>query len=171
MPHLLRVSNNKRRWDKYPDVSWLAVNELQADALSDLKTDGGKLSVWQVEDDESNLQRLVAALAANRDKLDKVDYVLVDQKILEYISANAKIVLGDSPDEEANRWHLDLTELSVTKVVNLSRAISEANKVRRVLPKEVKAWVRTAIQSGWIDISNVNEKIRPEIKKLIESGT
>jgi hypothetical protein len=53
-----------------------------ADAVGDLRTTDNELSVWRVETDQSNLNAVLAAFASNRDRLDKLDYALVQEKVL-----------------------------------------------------------------------------------------
>lgn len=65
MPFLLRAIRKAKRY-KNPDLSWLGQDELQADAMQDLKTDSNSISVWHIVDDQSNKERIVAALAATR---------------------------------------------------------------------------------------------------------
>lgn len=39
---------NQARWFTKPDVDWLEDGELKGDALTDIKTENGKLSVYKV---------------------------------------------------------------------------------------------------------------------------
>lgn len=57
----------KNRWYKTEEISWLPDNELQADALDDLRTKYNELSVYRIDENESNLDRVIAALATNTD--------------------------------------------------------------------------------------------------------
>ena len=64
-------------------LDWLEDDDTQADALWSLRTKGNQLSVWLIDDNKSNLKRVIAALAAGRDTLDKIDYALIDRRVLE----------------------------------------------------------------------------------------
>ena len=68
MPLFLRIIR-KAKWYKNEQVPWLPEGELQADTLTDLSTKSNELSVWHIEDDRSNLEQVVTALAAGRDHL------------------------------------------------------------------------------------------------------
>jgi hypothetical protein len=46
-----------------------------------LRVNEGTLSVWHIEDDRSNLDVVIAALAATRQNVDKFEYGLFDQEI------------------------------------------------------------------------------------------
>ena len=73
--HVLHRSRHKAaviapRWLR-PD--WLAGDEVQADALVDLSTKDNELSVWLIENDKSNLEHVVTALAANCNTISNLD--------------------------------------------------------------------------------------------------
>jgi hypothetical protein len=90
VPLLLR-GIRKRRWstdttDK--SISWLSNGEIQSDALGDLNTSNNTLSVWYVEDDQSNLDQVITALASNRDAISNLDYVLFDISLVNSIQIN-----------------------------------------------------------------------------------
>jgi hypothetical protein len=78
VPFLLR-SIRKAKWHKNPDLSWLSQDELQADAMQDLRTDSNTISVWHILDDQSNKERIVAALAAARQFAVQFDYFLLEE--------------------------------------------------------------------------------------------
>jgi hypothetical protein len=79
MALILRIVR-KSRWSFTPP--WLSEDDLQADSLVDFSTKKNELSVWHIDKDESNLKRIISALAANRDTLSNFDYALFDKKIL-----------------------------------------------------------------------------------------
>lgn len=57
----------QRRWAMQPDVDWLEDGELMGDALSDIQTKSGSLSVYEVAN-EADRQRIAVALAATRNE-------------------------------------------------------------------------------------------------------
>jgi hypothetical protein len=78
MPLILRKIR-KARWYQYDrsDFPWLLEEDIPADPLGDLATNDNELSVWQINDDKSNLPRVAAALAANCDDISNLDYALI----------------------------------------------------------------------------------------------
>ncbi|MDE6244752.1 MAG: hypothetical protein K2M50_03750, partial [Treponemataceae bacterium] len=58
---------------------------IAGDAISDLRTTNNTLSVWKVSDEKANdeLLDLAVVAALNRDKLQKVSYVLLDESWLD----------------------------------------------------------------------------------------
>ena len=130
-------------------LDWLKDYDTQADALWSLRTKGNQLSVWLIDDNQSNLHRVVAALAAGRDTLDKIDYALIDEQVLDSLNIRSRKMDGLSPDGGANQnWHYDLAELSGKQLVAL------AVYMRKRLVREPKSKVKTAIlqsiQSGFV---------------------
>jgi len=107
---------NKRKWDRL-NVPWLKPNQIQADPLGDLRINEGALSVWHIEDDESNLDLVIAALVATRQNFDKFEYGLFDQEIVTGFDGLEKHRLYD--DEVQSRildairtGHIDLQKLN-----------------------------------------------------------
>ena len=119
---------------------WLPDGDVQADALTSLRTKGNRLSVWSIDDDRSNLSRVIAALAAGRDYLDKLDYAIIDDRDLASLGVRVVRVDGESSDEGANqRWHRDLITLSGRQLVG------SAACMRGGLTREPKSRVRELV--------------------------
>lgn len=68
------------------------IGGLQADALKNFKTTENKLSVYQIEniDDRTLVIRVLAAIAAGRDKPGEIDYAIFDSMILKKIGINVE---------------------------------------------------------------------------------
>src|SRR5262249_43401606 len=127
-------------------------------------SEDNKLSVWYVEHDCSNLERLITALGANRDHLNNVDYILLDDQWLSELSIQCQQSDGNTPDQEVNtRWHHDLVGLSAEKHEALTKVLLEQGHIDRVLPKRLLALIEKAIELGHIDI----ERLRPGIRSKI----
>jgi hypothetical protein len=123
VPFVLRKIR-KAKWYKHQDVPWLREGELQADALSDFYTENNTLSIWLVTDDRLNLERIAAALAANRDVISNLDYTLLNVRLLDDLNIKIEPTRGDSSDQIANTsWHRDLIELSTLNLMGLANTI------------------------------------------------
>lgn len=158
MPFILRKIR-KARWykDAHP---WLKTGELQADALRDLKTDENVLSVWQILDDKSNLERVVTALATTADNICNLDFALLNIEVLSRLGIEAKTTPGTSRDASANRWHLELTELSANKVLGLAHALSELGERERVPEPRVLELITKSVIAGDIEKTGLRFKER-----------
>lgn len=158
MPFVLRKLDRKAAF--YP-IDGIPDGDVQADALSDLRTRANALSVWLVDEDRGNLHRIVAALAAGRMQLAKLDYALIDQRALEALDIQVVPKGGLSCDVEANaRWHRDILELSGAKLVELAAALQTEAALERVQKSDVRAHIVHSISMGFIDPNGLEETIR-----------
>ena len=163
MPFLLRAIR-KNRWR--PELpTWLGSDDVPADPLGDLSTLDNKLSVWYVDDAQQNLGRVSAALAAGREKIDKLDYALIDIDTLTRLGIESKKTPGESPDDHANKnWHYDLHRLSGKALTSLAKAILPQTESRaRLLPKKVKELIKAGLSNAELD----SERLKPEVRKRL----
>ena len=159
---LLLRSIRKARWSQPPE--WCDEGDLGADALNDLATKDHALSVWQIEQDESNLERVIAALAAMRDNLSNFDLVLFPEEIVAASGIATNRSEGKSADEEANaRWHCDLRMISASKLASLARSIKARGTVRRIPERQVGTLISAGVQDGRIDSESVSPGIRESL--------
>ena len=159
MPYLLRKIR-RVRWDPEltKEIPGLASNECPSDCLADLNTAECNLSVWQINDDRSNLDDVVVALGSNCDRITNLDYALIDREKVEAISKLKKTV-GQSPHNKANdNWHWDLIGLSVERLRQLAELMyGEAVRVR-ITRKDVENLVRKALDQRQLDRTRLNIK-------------
>jgi hypothetical protein len=166
MPLVLRKIK-KAKWYKNVVVPWLKKGELQADALTDLKTTNNRLSVWLVQNDKSNLDRIITALASTCEYLTNIDFALLDQSILEQLDIKWEKTKGDSHDDVINQTnHLDLIELTATKLYQFAHKIQTNGTMTRYLEKKVINLVIEAIRIGRIAKNRLNEKIQRRIRDI-----
>jgi hypothetical protein len=165
MPLVFRMINSRVRWYKGLPPSWLETpDDCPADSLNDFRTHDNSLSTFIVDDDRSNLNRIVAALAGTRPDIDKLDYLLFDLQTLSTSSVRTKKSRGDTPDEKVNEWHVDIIEVSGFKLVRLISAIRAGQyQTGRFLPKEIRQLIEQGVNSGEINRERLQAKIREEI--------
>lgn len=150
----------KSKWYAAP---WLPAGDAPADALGSLGTRRNTLSIWMIEEDESDLERIVAAVAATGDHLAEFDFALLDRRSIEGLGILIHEVAGTSPDVEANARHADLVELSAGKVAGLARAIMANGDRRRFLGKQVLDLIRASIGAGRF----TPESLKPDVRKYL----
>ncbi len=148
MAYFLRVVR-QARWYKYPELDWLPDGGLQADALGDLQTTGNELSVYRVEN-EMDRDRVIVALAANRDNLANLDYAVFDDAGLVSIGVAISQQDGQTPDLAVNRLHYNLVNLTAENLVQIAQAISSGEHVR-ISRKDIELKLRRSIESGELD--------------------
>ena len=154
------------RWQT--DPLWLPAGELQAAALFDLRFSNNKLSIWKIEDDGSNLDRVLTALAANKGKtnIENIDYVLLTEELIEGLGIKIEKSKGGTLDDVANsEWHYDLTELSTSRIVSIAKCIKDSPKKRRS-EVEVKRLIREGLKRKHIDIALADEPLRSKLQAL-----
>jgi hypothetical protein len=162
VPLLLRTIT-KNRW--YREFDWVAPDQVQADALKDLGTTNGALSVWEVDDQRANLDRILSALAASRESLQHMDYLLVEQDLVLELDISVEVNSGDSVDADANEnWHRDLTRLTARGLADLAYVCRQHGEPGRRLPKELAALIRDGIAAQRLSVElmkpGLAEKVR-----------
>lgn len=161
MPLLLRVIR-KNRWecpDPYPE--WASEGELLADPLGDLFTKENRLSLWHIEDDESNLERIVVGIAGTRDSVSNLDMLLFDVQVLSEVGFKIEHSIGGSIAEEANRnWHRDVVDLTARKIVRLAELMMEKGRCKRLTERRVLTLLKVAAEAGAIELNNLKGGVR-----------
>ena len=170
MPLWLRKIS-KSRWYGHEAHPWLPngsleADAIQADAMSDLKTENNALSVWRINDDRTNLEQIIIALAAKLSKPTHLDYALFDQQFLVNNEFKIEQVPGETPCAAANSCHFHLTELSVHKLTEVAELIKGKAERNRCTKKETLALIKRAIDSGDISREGLDTRIVEAVKKL-----
>lgn len=144
---------------------------MQADTVSDLPTKGNKLSVWQIDDDKSNLNQVLTAYAATFQQapITHLEYVLFDQRLLSEAGIKLNQSRAETPDDRANVYHYNLIELSGTKLNILAKIILEHGEIDECLSKDLTMSLAKAIESKQIERKRINQKILVEIDKFINT--
>ena len=157
MPFVLRKLDRKAA---FHPINGIPTGDVQADALSDLRTTGNALSVWLIDDDRANLDRIVAALGAGRMELAKLDYALMDHVVLDDLRIQATPKHGLSIDAGANSlWHRDLLDLSGGKLLELAVIMQAQATFERVQKSELSTLIAQSLHNGFIDRDRLKEKL------------
>jgi hypothetical protein len=142
------------------------MGEIIADPMSDfLPTDKGTLSVYLVENNKQYIDRVIAAMAATRQDVDKFEYAIVELQDLESRGFETEIQLGTTPDEEVNRWHLNIVKLSTQKILDLTHLFfqkSVPDLLGRRYKEDVEALLRENVQ-----FFNAKKVTQPKIRKFL----
>jgi hypothetical protein len=159
---LLLRTLNKAKWIA---PEWTPERDVPADALTDLRTSSNALSVWKVDVNRDNLGGVLEALASNRERLDKLDYALIDEAAVAQIPIAVAHVEGDSPHTTANRDHRDLVKLTVFKIALLAHEIMPLVKVR-LTQKQVAKLLLDAFRAGRLDPERLKPGLLAELREL-----
>ena len=151
--------------------SWLREGEIPADPIFGLPTKNNTISVWLVDNNTARIRQIAVALAVKRDKLQDFEYVLLDSKTVTDIGIKTLPTKGTSLDNELNKHHLDLIEISAQKLLKLAETVLEKvwqgdiSCVDRILRKAVACDIIESICEGRIDTKSVTPKVLTKAKE------
>lgn len=165
---LLRKLSDKRQWDWTAGVpQWVPSNDIPSAPLACFNSShDSKISVWYVEKDGSNLDRIIAGMAAGRQNADKFDYVLFPEDLLSEAGVQEEDAPGKSKDQDANaKWHRNLVEVSAKKLVTLVELVGRHGEISRRSEREVISLIRDSIDRGSIEKQGLHEYL---IKRVLQ---
>jgi len=167
VPYLFR-SINKRRWDwGAGNPPWLSPGAVPAAPFGDVApSPSSALSLWWIADDKSNVRRVITALAATRQHVDKYDYALIEETEVRALGIKVEQAPDPCPDQDAsNRWHHNLIELTADSLFSLVGLIKRIGELDRLLAPEVEELLKEGLDSGRLEISRVNPKLRESLQR------
>jgi len=149
---------------------------LSGDRLSDLKTCKNTLSIWSYKNEEEKKDALVA-LAANRNNIQKLQYIILEKEELEKLGLSiqseqgeCKCLEGKSPEilgrhyniVNLDYWQLGFLAEHITKRV---KEIKDDNLLssHQLTEKKVKELIKLYAESNRLDI----DKLSPDIKNKL----
>jgi hypothetical protein len=146
--------------------------EIPADAVTlDLRTFDNGLSLWKCEKASlEDVTQVALALAAEAERVDKIDVVWVEQSDLEDKKVILKNTDGKTPvaslvKNHVDALHLDLVRLGIV-ANSISKAFQEGHKYR-FTEKKVRDILVEAVISKQVDLKNLKEKVRNDVAKTI----
>lgn len=155
VPIILRKLEKKRHWDPAP---WVGCQDMQADVMKCLSTKNNQLSVYLLNEPHTQIERVVAALAASRDFLVPLDLAVVPIDILKECSIQSDDVQGETPDSEVNGWHRNLVELTVTKITRLIFAIRSKGEIKRYPEKKVEQAIKYSLEAESFTVDRIRSR-------------
>lgn len=160
MTLVLRKLDQKRNWD---DQDWLPRHGIQAQVTKCLQPSSNKLSVFIVQAEQ--ITRVVAALALTRDTLQHLDLAIVDAKLLSAPSLRQDTTEAQTPDREINRWHIDLIELSLARLMTIAQAIKTQGDIRRYQKNDVLSAIKSSFDGGFINKQQLKPQMRDSLNR------
>lgn len=165
---LLRMVSAQSKWDGSKNVN-RDDGFICGDAISDLRTTNNTLSVWKA-DSEQDIEDAIVALALGRDKVQTLNYLLIDEGELERMEIQiSSDVPGDIKglDEQIRKKHRDLIEMDYWRIGYLAEyMIGLVNKgeFMSCTKKNIKALLEKYKSSNKIATDNMLEKLRNDLK-------
>jgi hypothetical protein len=137
-------------------------------ATRDLRTDDNALSVWCCDPARpATLDNVVIALASNREKVDRLDIVILNANDL--MQANLSIIEkpGNTPADTLNPDHRDVAGFTLPSLVEFARHVHRVARIDalslRFAVKEVRALLHKAIVDGVLQPDRLNPKLAAEL--------
>jgi len=167
MPAILRKIDHKVYWAEDGDfTTYVPAGEAPADALQDLRTTENRLSIWRLEEDRTNLDRVLAAIVSGRDNLQKCDFIILDFRHIEENDLEMEANPGDTADSDANsKWHFNLTHLSSASLARLANVMFAHGERHRRLERELIPLLRQSVTDGYIAEGALKPNIAARINK------
>lgn len=166
MGQYLLKFGKKRNWDDL-GLAWLPRGAIQADPATDLRISSGKLSVWWIEEDRSNIDLVILALASSRQHLEKIEFGLFEDTIPGQIGIKVAEEVGVSPVPSVNHYHRNFIEMTTDQLTTLVNSIFfNISKSRKLKPEITK--LLTSEWGNKIDVGNVKPDLRSEIENEIQ---
>lgn len=161
MPLIFREIGNKSWWDKaHDEFCWLGDDELVGDVFKGVKTIKGTLSIYLLDDDQTNLSRIVAALACKRRSLENFDFVLVPENA---IVTDFEILrtTGTTADDLVNDLHRDLVQLTADKLLKLVTIFGvHMSAMTRLYKDDVKDAILESLELESLHEDDVNNGVK-----------
>ncbi|MCB0062240.1 MAG: hypothetical protein KDE19_09000 [Caldilineaceae bacterium] len=158
MPFLLRTLR-KNKFVRELQPAWVPADDVQADALKDLESGENQLSFWLLDDGLSDLDRLLAGLAANRDQLANLDFALIPLERIIELGIRVEENAGDCLDAEMSLLHRDLAQLTASQLAALAKTISLHGQLERKSKSQVRTLLLNSVAVGYLDIETMKEGI------------
>lgn len=167
MPRLVRAGIDPERWLHEPG---LAEGELQADALSDLRTTGNKLSVFELVEAVSP-ERIAVAVAAGKERPSDTGYVIFHSEDLTALGIEVETTPGGTADTEVNALHRNLDIGSDTKLVAFARSVLARSEIVPVISERAEQLLRAGLESGQLEEKRVNPKLVDRLRRRSRTAT
>lgn len=152
-----------------------SVENLQADAVGDIRTSRNTLSIWEVDShDDISLDDGVFALITSpaQSSLDKVDFIIFSEQELEKYNLKLIRTDGDTLVNDLKCKHRDIIELTYGSMRGILEIISKKT-IAGDYKRRTKAQIKKILESNFNrieDIDRFNEgSFLNELKKIEES--
>jgi hypothetical protein len=165
MPLFLRVISSLNSWDTEKDPLQLSIDDVSADMVTDLRTTDNNLSVFQIENDGSNVNRIITALAATRTHLQPSFFLVFDSNLLDRLKIELEKTRGGTPDDFVNDFHRNLKVLSGMKLIELAKELLINSEQCSRDPAEVAQYLQDAEAAGRV---NLKEGLKSEVAKALK---
>ena len=155
-----------------PKRGW-ASNEIPADAITaDLRTNNNALSFWQCGlATDPDVMDAVLAIAAGRERLQKVDIVWILQDELEGDGLRVASTPGRTPVPSLTARHVDVSHLDYVRLGRIGDRVATAisqDRCRRFRQPQVVTLLAEAVDQGRLSQEKLTDHIRPIVQATLD---
>ncbi len=153
----------------------LAKGEIAADAVTaDLRTRDNSLSFWRCSTETTDdLEKAALAIAAARDRVDKIEIVWLAEDELLDTGQYLKNTDGQTPVLELTRLHVDVCRLDYVRLGKVAHHIINAiekKRYRRLSRRCVTDLLVAAVRQERVEISRLQKGVQAVVQKSLEAG-
>ena len=157
----------RAKWEFRSDL-----DAVSADAITgDLRTKSNTLSFWRCASEaEDDLTETALAIAAGRDKIDKLEIVWLVASDLQADGQTLKNTDGRTPLKAFINRHVDICQLDYVRLGRISdRVVSamDADQYLRFTPSSVKKPLVNAVRQNRIVLGDLKGKTGDEVKNYL----
>lgn len=146
MPQFVRAGLRYNRWIETGGLDSL---DFPADVLTDLKTSGDTLSVYEVSESVS-AERIAIAVAAGKSDAAQTAYAVFEREAVERLGIIPVKTPGDTIDSTVNGHHYDLPVGRALTLLELAEVIARSEPIP-ILKKVVTQLLKEGFESGRLD--------------------
>jgi len=172
MEYLARMIN-PAKWELQSFMT--SRGQIAADAITGcLRTQGNTLSFWESSKDKTDVEKVALALASARQKIDKLQIILIPRTEFPPDNFDFSKTDGNTPFLELRHKHMDMVNIDMTTLCQVAEKI--APKIRnnheellfQFTQKEVKRLIIQGVIDGFIEIDKLDTDIKKAIKNEID---
>lgn len=171
MGYLVRMLE-RQKWENCSNVNDGHLNTPADTITADLKTRSNTLSLWSIDKLE-DLSEAVLALAVGRNKITRLDVMILEETTLQAAGLEVKNTPenGHTPVTGFEKSHYDIVELNFEKLGELSKVIidniQDTSKCIRFSKGRVSEVLHEGYRENKFNLSNVDPKLEKEFVKFI----
>lgn len=144
------------------------IENISADAVSDLGTKSNELSVWRIPtDSKEDIDEAVLALvtSSKQNHFEKIDFVVFSDEILDEHNLKITPQIGDTAVDDLKNEHKNISELTYGTLKNVLKIITDKTCTNEQI-RRTKSEVENIITNN---LARINmDFINPNLKKKID---
>lgn len=144
----------------------LGGEDVSADAITNcMKTKGNVLSVWQVAE-EGTIEDAVLAIVSSHQHLDTIDVVCLEPSSLQGEGIRLQSTPGLTPVKDLTDQHIDIFGLTYRTLGTVAKHTVEMikkEKIVRYTKDNIKKLLNVAINSGRVQSDDLHKSLREKL--------